>query len=375
MCIKLFPSIGLTMCGLLGLLVNPASGKEFNFQNITDLPSGPGSGSFPQMNDVGDIAFGVGSNVWFYDRSEGSFLEITALPGAPSAAFYPRINSSGNIAMIVLDAIVANRDLWLYEAATQSFTNVSTLAGHPGNSQANGLWHTFALNDNNKISFHSGDINVGSIWVYDHTTAGFSLVSNQPGGSFRGRENTINNADQVAYMGFPSTFLYDIGTGVTTNISSLAGAPNPAAFAFTLADDGDMAMYRGQVVSYYDSSTSTFLDLSTLPGYPAGPNTSVETNDMSSRDEITFWRDGDIYFFDPFNQTFTSLHTSLPPSGTQSSMNAAGEVAFVAGSVTGGDVYLALPLPRGDFDGDGDVDDADAASMIGCLSGPENDYA
>ncbi|NOX58837.1 MAG: hypothetical protein GXP29_08270, partial [Planctomycetes bacterium] len=41
----------------------------------------------------------------------------------------------------------------------------------------------------------------------------------------------------------------------------------------------------------------------------------------------------------------------------------------------GTDVYLALPLPRGDFDGDGDVDDADAESMIGCLSGPDNDYA
>ena len=262
------------------------------------------------------------------------------------------------------------RDLWLFEADTQTFTNVSALPDFPGNSQANGIRKVFDLNDANEMSFHSGDLNLGDIYVYDHAVGTFQKVTDQPGEPWRARENAINNLSQVSYMGFPDIYLYDLDTGTTTNITDLPGGPGTGSGYHLLNDRGDLAIVSPSEVVYYEAATGDFLYLSTLPGYPPGSSSS-DANDLSDRGEITFWRT-DLYYFDPVDQSFTKLNDqgSVPAGGMESSINAAGLIALAAGYASVEDIFLAVPLPRGDGDGDGDVDLEDYEAFVDCLTGP-----
>ena len=176
--------------------------RNYLFENISDLPTGPGGGRGAEINDNSDVAFLNDGAVWYYDRSENSFLNVTALPGAPANPFFVKLNSDGNIAII--ETPTTTRDLWLFEQATQTFTNISALPNFPatGNSGANFLGTIFDLNDNNKVSFHSGDNNFGEIYVYDHVSGEFDKITDMPGGPTRGRQNEINNLNQVLYTGF-----------------------------------------------------------------------------------------------------------------------------------------------------------------------------
>ncbi|MBN1514243.1 MAG: hypothetical protein JXB13_19660 [Phycisphaerae bacterium] len=335
--------------------------RDFDFESITDAPGGPGQGRAPSINDNGDIAFFDDTTVYLYDRSEGTFLNVTALPGAPSGAWFPKLNNQGNIVMLEQ----TSRDLWFFEAASQTFTNISALPGYPGNSQAHGLQLIFALNDSNVISFHSGQLNYGDVYVYRHATGTFEMITGKPGGSSGGRENTINNLGQVAYMGFPSLYVYDPATGTTTNISTLPGGPGGLGDSFALNDRGDAALFRPDQVTYYDAASGTFLYVSDLPGFPAG-SASGFANDLSWRGEIAFWRT-DIYYFNPVDQSFTVLNNQgpVPAGGMESSINNRGRIAFTGGQ----DVYVAVGAPQSDFDADGDVDLADFALFQSCFRG------
>lgn len=343
-----------------------AAAKPYTFENITERTGAPGQGNAPDINIRDDIAFDSGASVYFYDRSEGTFLNVTALPGAPAGAWFPRLNGLGNIVMIES----STRDLWFFEAATQTFTNIAALPNYPGNSQAHGLQLIFALNDDNKVSFHSGDLNFGRIYVYDHATGAFEEITNKPGGSWHGRENTINNAGQVGYMGFPSLYVYDPATGVTTNISTLPGGPNTLADSFALNDRGDAATFRPDEVVYYEASSGAFLYLSTLSGFPPGAASSYG-NDLSDLGVITFWRVR-LYAFDTRDQSFTQLNDygPVPAGGMTTSINAAGRIAMAAGLASVEDIYLAIPAPASDLDGDGDVDLADFGLLLACFNGP-----
>jgi len=320
---------------LLGSLATVASSAVFEFTNITDLPGGPGQGAAPSINNDGDIAFYNGTTVYTYDRSTGTFLNLMSLGGAPADAWFPRINASGNIVMIQ----PSTRDLWLFEAATQTFINLATLPGYPGDTGANDLNPIFDINDHNRISFHSGDLNFGDVYVYEHAAGTFENISDKSGGATRGRENRINNFDQVAYNGFPDTYLYDPSNHSTVNITDLPGGPGSGFSGFSLSDLGDIAIYRPDEVTYYDAGTGSFLYLSTLQGFPPG-DASVTRNDISARGGISFWRD-EIYYFDSFDSSFTQLTSQgpVPFAGLESSINDRDEIAFVAG----GDVYLAVP--------------------------------
>jgi len=337
-----------------------AVAQSFSFLNVTDLPGGPGQGNAPSINDQGDIAFYQGTDVYFYDHSAKSFLDVTALPGAPAGAIFPKLNNLGNIAM--MDP--ATRDLWLYEADVQAFTNISTLANYPGNSQANTSGDVFDLNDNNKISLHSGDLNTGTIYLYDHSAASFTEITGLGGGPTRGRENVINNADQVAYAGFPSLYIYDPVTDVATNVSNLSGGPGGGAgTSFAINDLGDAAIFSSSETVFYDASAGSFLYLSTLAGWPAGAASS-NANDLSDDGEITFWRT-DIQHFNPVDQSFdllSNLPGETPEGGLASSINDFNQVAFAAGFFSVEDIFIGNPISStfaADFDRDGDVDDSD----------------
>jgi hypothetical protein len=320
---------------LLGSLATVTSAAVFQFTNITDLAGGPGQGAAPSINNAGDIAFYDGTTLYIYDRSAGTFLNLMSLAGAPADAWFPRINASGNVVMIQ----PSTRDIWLFEAATQVFTNLATLAGYPGDTGANDLNPVFDINDNNKISFHSGDLNLGDVYVYDHTAGTFENINDRPGGTTRARENRINNFDQVAYNGFPDTYIYDPSTGGTQNITDLPGGPGSSFGSFSLNDVGDIAVYRSDEITYYNAATGSFLYFSTLPGFPPG-NASVTRNGISDRGGMSFWRD-EIFYFDPADSSFTQLTNqgTVPFPGLESAINDSEEIAFVAG----GDVYLAEP--------------------------------
>lgn len=359
------PSIWTAVVSVL--LANPlmVAAKPFAYENITDRSGGPGQGNAPSINDRGDIAFYHGTKVYFYDRGKETFLDVTALPGAPASAWFPKLNNLGNIAMIE----PGSRNLWLFESQTQAFTNLSSLPGYPGNSQAHGWQLMFDLNDSNKVSFHSGDLNYGQVYVYDHATSSFEMITGKPGGAWRGRENAINNAGQVAYMGFPSLYLYDPANGTTTNISELPGGPGGMGDSFAITDRGDAAIFRPAEITYYDASSRTFLYLSTLVGFPAGSASSYG-NDLSP-DGITFWRTN-LYFFDPTDQSFTQLNNngSVPVGGMETSINANGLIAMAAGLLSSEDIFLAIPLVPADFDADKDVDATDLSVFRACFSGP-----
>ncbi|MCP4592327.1 MAG: hypothetical protein GY842_16465 [bacterium] len=364
-CCRLVVGVSVIAC----LCCPSAGAKDYEFSNITELPGGPGQGNAPSINPSGDIAFHQGTTIHFFDRSAGTFLNVSALPGAPPQAWFPKLNSSGNIAMINPD----NRDLWLFEADTQAFTNISALGGYPGNSAAHGLRDVFDLNDHNRVSFHSGDLNFGDIYVYDHAAGTFPKVTDQPGGPTKGRENTINNADQIAYMGFPDIYVYDLGADTTTNVTDLPGGPGTGvSSAISLNDRGDLALVSPTDVVYYEAATSSFLYLATLPGFPAGSSSS-SANDLSDRGEITFWRT-DQHYYDPLDQSFTKLTDQgpVPDGGMESSIGCIGQIAFAAGYVSVEDIYLAIPLPRGDVDGDSDVDLEDHAAFADCMTGPND---
>ncbi len=333
-----FPAtILLCIFCLVGSLATAASSAVFQFTNISDLPGGPGQGAAPSINNTGDIAFYNGTTIYFYDRSAGTFLDLMSLAGAPADAWFPRINASGNIVMIQ----PSTRNQWLFEAATQTFTNLATLPGYPGNTGANDINPVFDINDHNKISFHSGDLNFGDVYVYDHAAGTFENISDLPGGATRGRENRINNFGQVAYNGFPDTYVYDPSDGSTVNVTDLPGGPGSGFSGFSLNDPGDIAIYRGDEITYYDSATGNFLYFSTLPGFPPG-TASVTRNDISDRGAMSFWRD-EIFYFDPVDSSFTQLTSQgpVPYPGLESSINDYDEIAFTAG----GDIYLAVLSP------------------------------
>jgi len=193
---------------------------------------------------------------------------------------YPKLNNLGSIAFFE----TSTKDVWLFESAGQAFTNLSDLPGYPGASPAFDLKAVLALNNDNQISFHSGDRNSGDVYVYDHVAASFLNVSDQAGAPGRARENAINNAGQVCYMGFPDLYVYDPGAA------------------------------------------------------------STSTNDISNRGELTFWRDG-IYYFEPISQTFTRLNGqgSVPGHGTAASINEASEIALAPGPLGAEDIFLAIP--------------------------------
>lgn len=335
-----------------------AEARNYLFENISDLPTGPGGGRGAEINDNGDIAFLDDGAVWFYDRSEDSFLNVTALPGAPANPFFVKLNGNGDIAII--ETPTTTRDLWLFEQGTQTFTNISALPTFPatGNSGANFLGTIFDLNDNNKVSFHSGDNNFGEIYVYDHASSGFDKITDMSGGPTRGRENEINNLDQVLYTGFPSTYLFDPATGMTTNINQLPGGPGPAITNLDLNDNGDVALMSASVAQLYDAATGTFLDIAAAPGWPPDIIASSRS-DLSNSSEITFWREG-LFVFDSNASRFSQLNGfpgGPPLGGTETNLNSSGQIVLNTGS----DVYLATPRPYGDYDNDGDVDAGDLA--------------
>lgn len=364
------PSIWTAVVPVLLACPLSLAAKPFAYENITDRPGGPGQGNAPSINDRGDVAFYQGTKVYFYDRGKETFLDITALPGAPSSAWFPKLNNLGNIAMIE----PGSRNLWLFESQTQAFTNLSSLPGHPGNSQAHGWQLMFDLNDANKVSFHSGDMNYGQVYVYDHAAGSFEMITGKPGGAWRGRENAINNAGQVAYMGFPSLYLYDPANGTTTNISELPGGPGGMGDSFAITDRGDAAIFRPTEITYYEASSRSFLFLSTLPGFPAGSASSYG-NDLCLDGGMTFWRT-DLYYFDPIDQSFTRLNNngSVPVGGMATSINAEGLIAMAAGLISSEDIFLATPLAPADFDADKDVDTTDLSVFQACFSGPTVPY-
>lgn len=320
-----------------------AEAQEFTFANLTDRADGPGQGSFPSINDGGDVSFMAGNAAFVYDNASETFLNLNSLPGAPGEGWYAKINAQGNVAFVD----PGTRDLWLYEAGTGQLTNVSSLAGYPGNSGAHSLNTAFDLNDADQISFHSGDLNFGDVYVYTHTTGTFLNVTDRAGAPARGRDNAINDVGQVAYSGFPDIYVFDIASGGTVNVTDLPGGPGTGLGSFSFNDVGDVAIFRSDGTLYYTAATGAFLDLTTLPGYPAGAAAS-NANDISNRGEVTFWRDG-LYYFDPNRQTFTRLdgRDGVPSGGMSSSINDRGVVAIAAGLVGVEDIFLAtLDVPR-----------------------------
>ncbi|MCK4661035.1 MAG: hypothetical protein KAV82_16060 [Phycisphaerae bacterium] len=57
-----------------------------------------------------------------------------------------------------------------------------------------------------------------------------------------------------------------------------------------------------------------------------------------------------------------AAHTTGPPDGA----------LFDIADIGSGSVVLTVTSPPGDFDGDGDVDLADLANFVGCMTGPDN---
>jgi hypothetical protein len=282
------------------------------------------------------------------------FLDVTALSGAPANPFFIKLNNNGDIAIV--ETPTTSRDLWLFESATQEFTNVSALPAYPGDSFASFPLTAFDLNDSNQLSFHSGDNNFGDVYVYDHATADFDRVTGMPGGPVYGRENEINNSGQVLYMGFPSAHLYDPALGTTTNINTLPGGPGPALTNLDLNDHGDVALMSGTVAQLYDAETGTFLDIAATPGWPPDIIASSRS-DLGNSGDVTFWREG-LYAFDSHTLRFTKLNDipgGPPAGGTETDLNSAGQIALIAGD----DVWLATPRPYGDHDNDDDVDGDD----------------
>ncbi len=328
-----------------------ATARVFQFENLTDRPGGPGEGKDPQINDRGDVAFFAGTEVWLYQEGAGSFTEITALPGAPAAAIFPKINSAGDLVMID----PGSRDLWLYEADTGSFTNLSSLPGHPGNTENFDLGRVFDLNDSRQVSFHSGDRNLGRVWLYDHATGGISPVTGRPGGALRGRTNALNDQGQVLYMGFPDAYLYDPATDSTVNVNDLPGGPQVVTDNLLLSNSGDVAWVSTDV-TLYRADLGDFLSLASLPGFPAS-FVSTNRNGLNERREIVFWKDA-TWYFDPSDSTFTQLNgrPGVPAGGMEGSINEVGVIAFTGGT----DVFLAIP----DADLDGVRDDLDNCSQV-----------
>lgn len=338
----------VVLASLVAPMGTPALAQEFTFSNLTDRPDAPGDGSFPSINDRGDVGFMTAAyEAYVYYRESDTFVNLNSLPGAPTEGWYAKVNGSGNVAFVD----PGTRNLWLYEKATQALTNVSALPGFPGNSGAHSLNTAFDLNDANQMSFHSGDLNYGDIYLYTHATGQFSKVTDRTGAPWHGRDNAINDAGQVAYSGFPDIYVFDVASGTTTNITDLPGGPGTGLGSFSFNDAGDVAIFRSDSTVYYRAATGVFLQVSSLPGYPEGAAAS-NANDISNRGEITFWRDGQ-YYFDPARETFTRLNgvNGVPSGGLSSSINESGVIAFAAGFFGAEDVFLATPMgparPRG----------------------------
>ncbi len=351
-----------------GWVAEAAMGKDFEFVNITDFSGSPGQGNAPSINDCGDVAFYKDDGVYFFDRSEEIIVNITGLPGAPATGRFPRLNNSGDIVFWEN----TTQHIWLFEANSQSFTDISGLTGAPEISQAYSPYNCYGLNDGKKVSFHSGDHNFGDIYVYDHALGVFQKVTDQPGYPTHGRENRINNLDQVVYMGFPDAYVYDLNSGVTTNITDLPGGPGTMVGCYLdFNDNGDLLLVSASEVTFYEAATGEFNYLSGLAGFPAA-SASGSYNSLSNRGEITLWRDS-IYYFDPFDDSFTLLNGQgdVPAGGMQTSINNVGLVALAAGYSFAEELYLAIPVLRGDVDGDSDVDSDDYEVFADCMTGPQ----
>jgi hypothetical protein len=338
--------LGWRLAGLVLMLVASGRGAAavdgFQLTEITALPGSPGFGNFPDINDHGDVTFSANGEIYLYVRSAQQLVNVSALPGAPESASYPKLNNQRNIAM----ANNATKEIWFYQADGGTFTRLQDVPGFPGNTGANIIGDVMDLNDDDQVSFQSGDNNNGDIYVYDHGASSFEKVTDRAGGSTRGRENRINDARQVVYMGFPDVYRYDIDSQTTVDISQLPGAGGFNASDFDSNANGDIAMCRGNQVIFYDEASAGFEDLSLLPGYPEGQASSLcslaDGGDVVfSRTRLDFFYD--IYWFDADAGTFTRMNDA--PSGTNSQgvINSRGEIALATGSVLFYDIFLAVP--------------------------------
>lgn len=338
----------LQLLALVWMLVSIGSEAAaldgFTLTEITALPGSPGFGNFPDINDLGDVAFSANGQVYLYQRDVQQLVNISALPGAPASASYPKLNDQRNIAM----ANNVTKEIWFYQADNGTFTRLQDVVGFPGNTGANIIGYVMDLNDDDQVSFQSGDNNNGDIYVYDHGASSFEKVTDRADGSTRGRDNVINDARQVVYSGFPDVYRYDIDSQTTVNISQLAGAGGFNASDFDSNANGDIAMCRGNQVVFYDEATAGFEDLSLLPGYPTGQASSLcsvadDGDVVFSRTRLDFAYD--IYWFDAESSAFTLMNDV--PSGTNSQgvINNNGEIALATGSVLFYDIFLAVPAP------------------------------
>ncbi len=345
------PGLGWRLAGSVGLvwmLLVPSSDAAavdgFQLTEITALPGSPGFGNFPDINDHGDVAFSADGQVYLYVRSTQQLVNISALPGAPASASYPKLNDQRNIAM----ANNATKEIWFYQADNGTFTRLQDVTGFPGNTGANIIGDAMDLNDDDQVSFQSGDNNNGDIYVYDHGASSFEKVTDRAGGSTRGRENRINDARQVVYSGFPDVYRYDIDSQTSVNVSQLPGAGGFNASDFDSNANGDIVMCRGNQVVFYEEASAGFEDLSLLTGYPAGQASSLCS--LANDGDVVFSRTRldfsyDIYWFDADTATFTLMNDA--PSGTNSQgvINNRGEIALATGSVLFYDIFLAVPVP------------------------------
>ncbi len=328
------PTLPCAVAALLCLAAGAAFPLEFQFTNITDRTGGTSSGWGPSINLYGDIAYTFDDSVHVYSSAEGDFRNIQTLPGAPARGWHPRINDVGNVAFIDAD-----RHVWLYEADGEVLTDLAEVTGFPGVSGLHSLYGAFDLNNSNRIALHSGSLNYGDIYVYDHATGLFTRVTDQPGGSWRGTDCRINDANQVAYSGYPDTYIMDLMTGITENITDLPGGPGTGLPSAILNNEGDIAISSGSELVRYTAATATFWYLSTLPGFPVSVG-SVDRNSLADNGAISFWAD-EIFYFDPSDSSFTQLTNqgAVPFPGHQSEINGRHRVVFEAG----GDIWLATP--------------------------------
>ncbi|MEI7606316.1 MAG: caspase family protein [Rhodospirillaceae bacterium] len=192
-------------------------------------------------------AYGVSSNrgdAYLYNLTSGAWTELASTitppttPIAPNSSFGTSVALSSNYALIGAPGALSSRgDAYLYNLTTGLWTDLATTTGQPvtslasnsvfGNSVA--LNSAYALIGAAQVSSNRGDAflyNITSgVWTDLASTSGQPVTALGASSAFGGAVALNNNYALIGAPAAMDAFLYNLGTGAWNDLASTTGQP------------------------------------------------------------------------------------------------------------------------------------------------------
>jgi len=344
-------------------------GTRIAFRSDSDLTGGNADGN---------------REIFLFNAATSAFTQITSATGGSSSR--PSINADGTRIAFDSNSDITggnadgNREIFLFNAATSAFTQItSTTGGGSSRSSINADGTRIAFDSNRDLTGGNAD-DSREIFLFNTTTSAFTQITSATGGnSFNSSINsdgtriafdsksdlTGGNAD-----GNFEVFLFNTTTSAFTQITSAIGgvSHNPSINA-----DGTRIAFRSNrdltggnadgnfEVFLFNTTTSAFTQItSAAGGGSASPSINADGTRIAFRSnrDLTGGNADDnreIFLFNTITSAFTQITSTTGGGSDSPSINADGmRVAFESDrDITGGnadnnsEIFLCVPPTPG----------------------------